>query len=110
MDGKWFEVAQGMVAFSFIAPAIVGVLIGALIMLVAERINGEKSKCASITITLKFKSGVNFIVVCEQISGIIFCPICDFRNESSYRVSKHLKGHFKKGEGKELFTNQQKTV
>jgi len=105
----FFKVAQGVTILTFVVPVIVGVLVGALIISVKERINDEKSKCVSITITLKFKNGPNFTVECEQISEMVFCPICDFKNENPYRMRKHLKGHFKKGESKELFISQQKT-
>jgi len=105
-----FELAQGATILTFLVPAIIGVFVGALIMLVAERIKkNNQDDYEKITMSLEFENGTNFTIRCGQMYGTIFCPICSFKNRKPYKMSKHLKGHFKKGEGKELFISQQKT-
>ena len=76
-------------------------------MLVSER-RKNKGNNKPITVNLKFKDGTSFGVACKQTLQTIFCPMCNFENKNLYKISKHLKGHFKRGERKELFINQQK--
>jgi len=98
-----FEAAQGVTILTFLIPMIFGGLIGALIISIKAK--RKKSNNNQITVFVKFKNGSNFVVLCDKKHDMIFCPVCcDFKNKNPYKMSKHLKGHFKKDEGHELFT------
>jgi len=86
-------------------PMIIGVLVGALIIIAKDR-KDRKERKEEIKVFVRFKNDLNFSVSCEKKGRLIYCPLCSFKNESPYRLSKHLKGHFKKGEGKNLFITQ----
>ena len=100
--------AQTITVLAFLVPVVIGVLIGALIITVKERKNSNKKN--QITVFVRFKNGTNFAVSCEKDANFIFCPFCSFKNKNPYRISKHLKMHFKKGEGKDRFIAQQEPL
>jgi len=88
-----------------VAPMIIGVLIGALIIIVKDKKDRRERK-EEIKVFVRFKNDLNFSVSCEKKGRLICCPLCSFKNENPYKLSKHMKGHFKKGEGKNLFIAQ----
>jgi len=83
-------------------PIVLGIFIGALI--VSRKIKRKNPKNTKvILIFVKFRNGMILNVQCKKTLKTIFCPICSFKNKNPYKMSKHLKGHFKKKENKELF-------
>lgn len=65
----------------------------------------EKNETEGIDLRIKFETGDKFLVNCrkDNESELIYCPICDFNNTLPIKVIKHLKDHYKKNQGIEMF-------
>jgi len=76
-----------------------------ILFLLKSNRNSKKAETKEerVVIRVKFENGNVFAVNCDKVSKMILCPICDFINDSPFRVAKHLKGHFKKNEKLDLF-------